>query len=151
MPDGLHERDFLAWSEHQADLLRRLGRGELVNDVDWAQLAEEVEDLGLSQLHSVESFLALIMVNLLKLRAWPESDARNHWRGEIVGFQYEARKRFTPSMRQKIDLGEAYAYAITRLEKECADAALPAEDPFTLDDLLNEDGDALLVRLAAAP
>jgi hypothetical protein len=28
MPDGLYERDILSWSEHQADLLRRLARGE---------------------------------------------------------------------------------------------------------------------------
>ena len=40
MTDDLYERDILAWSEHQAELLRRLGRGEQVNDVDWANLAE---------------------------------------------------------------------------------------------------------------
>jgi hypothetical protein len=40
MPDGLYERDVLAWSQHQADLLRRLGRGERVNDVDWTNIAE---------------------------------------------------------------------------------------------------------------
>ncbi len=28
MPDGLYERDFLEWSERQADLLRRLAAGE---------------------------------------------------------------------------------------------------------------------------
>ena len=26
--DGLYERDVLAWSQHQADLLRRVGRGK---------------------------------------------------------------------------------------------------------------------------
>ena len=67
MPDGLYERDVLAWSQHQADLLRRLGRGERVNDVDWTNIAEEIEDVGLSELHSVESFLTLILVHLLKL------------------------------------------------------------------------------------
>jgi hypothetical protein len=45
MPDGLYERDVLAWSQHQADLLRRLGRGEQANDVDWAHVAEEIEDM----------------------------------------------------------------------------------------------------------
>jgi hypothetical protein len=30
MSDGLYERDILSWSEHQADLLRRLARGERV-------------------------------------------------------------------------------------------------------------------------
>jgi hypothetical protein len=32
MPNDLYDRDVLAWSEHQADLLRRLARGEQVND-----------------------------------------------------------------------------------------------------------------------
>jgi hypothetical protein len=57
MPDSLYEHDVLAWSEHQAELLRRLGRGERANDVDWANLAEEIEGVGLSELHSVESLL----------------------------------------------------------------------------------------------
>ncbi|MEA2741530.1 MAG: hypothetical protein QOH05_4837, partial [Acetobacteraceae bacterium] len=70
MPDSLYERDVLAWSQHQADLLRRLGRGERVNDVDWTHLAEEIEDVGLSELHSVESFLTLILVHLLKVHIW---------------------------------------------------------------------------------
>ena len=47
MPDGLYERDFVLWSEAQADLLRRLAAGERVNAaVDWPNLIEEVEDLG---------------------------------------------------------------------------------------------------------
>jgi hypothetical protein len=55
MSDGLYERDVLAWSQHQADLLRRVGRGERVNDVDWVQIAEEIEDVGLSELHSARA------------------------------------------------------------------------------------------------
>jgi len=31
MPDDLYDRDALAWSEHQASLLRRVARGERVN------------------------------------------------------------------------------------------------------------------------
>jgi len=34
MPEGLYERGILAWSEYQADLIRRLSRGEQVDDVD---------------------------------------------------------------------------------------------------------------------
>ena len=32
MPDGLYERDALAWAERQADLLRRLAAGERLNE-----------------------------------------------------------------------------------------------------------------------
>ena len=48
MPDGLYERDILAWSEEQARLLQRLADGEPgVNAaVDWPNLIEEVEAVG---------------------------------------------------------------------------------------------------------
>ena len=141
MPDGLYERDILAWSEHQADLLRRLGRGERVNDVDWVHVAEEIEDVGLSELHSVESFLDLMLVHLLKLHAWPDGEFRAHWPGEILAFQKNPRRRFSPSMRQRIDLARIYSRALQRLPKQIDNQLpLPVPDtcPWTLDELLSE-------------
>lgn len=146
MPDGLYERDVLAWSQHQADLLRRLGRGERVNDVDWTHVAEEIEDVGLSELHSVESLLNLILVHLLKLHAWPDHQARPHWRGEIVAFRNNAVRRFTPSMRQRIDVGALYAEAAEQLGETAPGIQWPDENPFTLDHLLKDDTDTLLNR-----
>ena len=73
MPDDLYDHDVLAWSEHQADLLRRLSRGERVNDLDWEHVVEEIEDVGLSELHALEDCLNHILVRLLKLRGWPNS------------------------------------------------------------------------------
>jgi hypothetical protein len=35
MPNDLYDRDILAWSAQQADLLRRAARGERVNGLDW--------------------------------------------------------------------------------------------------------------------
>ena len=154
MSDGLYERDVLAWSQHQADLLRRVGRGERVNDVDWVQIAEEIEDVGLSELHSVESFLNLMMVHLLKIQAWPDSGATDHWGAEIVAFQRNARRRFTPSMRQRIDLQALYGDALDQLRagNRRSNAPRPWADvnPFTLDQLLNENVDDLVLHLPAA-
>jgi hypothetical protein len=152
MPDGLYERDVLAWSQHQADLLRRLGRGERVNDIDWAHVAEEIEDVGLSELHSVESFLDLIIVHLLKVRVSPDSPATTHWRQEVVAFQKNARRRFTPSMRQRIDVEKLYREAVEEVRAGIEDGAAlrawPDANPFTLDDLLAGDHGMLLARLA---
>lgn len=149
MSDGLYERDVLAWSQHQADLLRRLGRGERVNDVDWTNVAEEIEDVGLSELHSVESFLNLIMLHLLKLNAWPDSPACGHWRSEIVGFQRTLKRRFSPSMRQRISVGELYVDAIDQLRAGDPDVQVPPENPFILDHLLEDGLSMLLSRFAA--
>jgi hypothetical protein len=58
MPDGLYDYDdydILIWSEQQADLLRRLERGEGVNRVDLVHVVEEIEDVGLSELHSFKA------------------------------------------------------------------------------------------------
>jgi hypothetical protein len=111
MPDDLYDRDALAWSERQAALLRRVARGERVNDVDWDHVVEEIEDVGLSELNAVHSYLRQMLAHLLKLRGWPDSDACEHWRNEVATFQVDAIARYTPSMRQRIDLQKAYELA----------------------------------------
>jgi len=155
MSDGLYERDVLAWSQHQADLLRRLARGERVNDVDWAHVAEEIEDVGLSELHSVESFLNLIMVHLLKLQAWPDDTASDHWHAEIVALQNNTRRRFTQSMRQRIDLDALYKDAIKQVRagdrRGTVPRPWPDANPLTLDQVLTGDSDDLVRHLSAAP
>lgn len=142
MSDDLYERDVLAWSEREAGYLRRLAGGERVNDVDWAHLVEEIEDVGLSELNAVNSHLEQVLVHLLKLRTWPESPSARHWRVEIVAFQRNAARRFAPSMRQRIDLDRLYRDAADQLEagQVRGDPALglPAGCPFTLDQLLTD-------------
>jgi len=151
MPDDLYDRDVLAWSQHQADLLRRLGRGEGVNGIDWTQIAEEIEDVGLSALHSVESFLNQMIVHLLKLQAWPDSATVDHWYAEIAAFQRGANRRFTPSMRQRIDLQALHVDALYQLRagdrRNKVPRPWPDANPFTLNELLTADVDVLLQRL----
>ncbi|MBV9249845.1 MAG: DUF29 family protein [Acetobacteraceae bacterium] len=55
----LYESDILIWAEHQAALLRRRAAGELVNDaeLDWPNIAEEIEGVGRTELRAVESLL----------------------------------------------------------------------------------------------
>jgi hypothetical protein len=140
MPDDLYEHDVLAWSERQAALLRRVARGERVNDVDWDHVVEEIEDVGISELNAVHSYLRQILVHLLKLHGWPDLESEQHWRGEIVAFQSDAARRFAPSMRQRIDLAKIYDQArrqidLTRYGGKPA-LAPPAICPVTLDELL---------------
>lgn len=147
MPDGLYERDVLTWSERQADLLRRLAAGERVNEmVDWPNVIDEVETVGRSELRSCESLLRQALVHLLKLTAWPDSQAASHRRGEIIGFLADAQRGFSPSMRQRIDLADLYATALRQVRAVTDDAGeprpLPETCPFRLDDLLDAGADA---------
>ena len=141
MPDGLYERDALAWAERQADLLRRLAAGERLNEpVDWPNVIEEVQDVGLSELRACQSLLQQAMIHLLKLHTWPDSRASGHWRDEAGVFLDDARRRFTASVRQRIELDDLYAGALRRAHAAKDDAgtasALPDTCPFVLDDLL---------------
>ena len=45
-----YETDLVRWAEEQAALLRRRAAGELVNEaeLDWTNIAEEIESLGRS-------------------------------------------------------------------------------------------------------
>jgi len=154
MPDDLYDRDALIWSEQQSELLRRLARGERVNGIDWAHVVEEIEDVGLSELHSVESYIDLMLTHLLKVHGWPASAAGNHWRTEIATYQRNMTRRFAPSMRQRIDLGKLYQDALDGLEGDKYDDQpphpWPASCPFTLDQLLTERPAGLEERLSKA-
>lgn len=151
MSDDLYDRDVLAWSEHQADLLRRLARGQRVNDLDWEHVVEEIEDVGLSELHAVQSYLHQMLVHLLRLHGWPDSPSTRHWRQELVAFQKDAARRFAPSMRQRIDLARQYQDATEQLEGADYDGAAPlawpAACPFTLNQLLRNRRSELEVLL----
>jgi len=54
---SLYDDDIYAWTQQQAEALRRLaGKGrDLPNDLDLENVAEEIEDVGKSELHRVES------------------------------------------------------------------------------------------------
>jgi hypothetical protein len=117
-------------------------RGKRVNDVDWAHVVEEIEDVGLSELHAVESYLDLMLVHLLKVRGGPDSQSVRLWRMEIGSLQKNAARRFTPSMRQRIDLARLYGDALEQLDGVDYDNIVPRPWPIacpcTLDDLLTE-------------
>ena len=150
MPDGLYERDALAWAERQAGLLRRLAAGERLNEpVDWPNVIEEVQDVGLSELRACKSLLRQALVHLLKLCAWPGSTAAAHWRSEVIGFRADMRDRFAPSMRQRISLDEIYRVALEQVQAITDNSGeprlVPATCPFALDDFLSVDADVLML------
>lgn len=153
MPDDLYDRDILAWSAQQADLLRRAARGERVNGLDWDHVVEEIEDVGISELNAVRSYLRQMLVHLLKLQGCPNSQSAAQWRTEIAAFQADAAQRFAPSMRQKIDLDTLYQRAVEQLEGVDYDGlqplGWPAQCLCTLEQLLEERRAVLEQRFGA--
>jgi hypothetical protein len=139
-----YDSDILLWSERQGALLRRRAAGELVNeaDLDWPNIAEEIESVGNEQLHAVTSLLVQALTHMLKAEAWPLSREVPHWQAEARRFRGDAADRFAPSMRQRIDLARLYRRAL-RAVPDTIDGQppLPMTEvcPVTLDDLLSDD------------
>jgi hypothetical protein len=139
-----YDADILLWSEHQAGLLRRRAAGKLVNEaeMDWPNIAEEIEDVGRSQLHAVESLLVQALRHMLKAEAWPLSRDAPSWRADAIDFRRQARRRFVPSMRQRIDVTGLYADALAAMPETIdGQSPLPMSEvcTVTLDDLLSDD------------
>ena len=143
VPMGDYDTDILTWSEHQAELLRRVAAGEPVNETpDWPNIIEELADVGRSELRSCRSLLRQALRHMLKAEAWPLSRDAPTWRADAIDFRRQARDAFAPSMRQKIDVADLYADALAAMPETIdGQPPLPLPDPcpVTLDELLSDD------------
>ncbi len=136
----LYETDVLEWSEHQARLLRQHAAGQPANETpDWANIIEEVESVGRSQLSAVRSLLMRALEHDLKCAGWPETHSVPNWRAEARRFRLDAAEAYAPSMRQRLDMADLYRKARSILpETMDGQPPLPVPDdcPVTLDELL---------------
>ena len=139
-----YDADILAWSERQSELLRRRAAGDLVNEAepDWANIAQQIQDVGRSELRSTRSALRQALRHMLKVEAWPSSRDAPNWRADAIEFQRQASDAFAPSMRARIDVAQLYADAFAAMPATMdgqPSPPLPASCPVTLEDLLGDD------------
>jgi hypothetical protein len=136
-----YESDILTWSERQAALLRRIGGGERIKhaDIDWPNIAEEIESVGRSELRATESLIVQALAHMMKAAAWPDAVSTTRWRIDADQSAWQARRAFSPSMRQHIDMEDLWRRALRWLPPEIdgkPPLALPPTCPVTLDELL---------------
>jgi hypothetical protein len=139
---GLYD-DIVLWSERQGELLRRRAAGELVNDaeLDWPNIAEEIESMGRAEQDQLISRLAVLLAHLLKWRFQPDRRG-NSWRLTIL----EQRRRSvrivarSPSLRPRLDeiLSEAYgdAVLIAARETDLPEDIFPPACPWTFEEVM---------------
>jgi hypothetical protein len=143
--DDLYDADIVVWSEDQAALLRRLAAGERVNDqVDWANVIEEIESVGNEQIHAVSSLLTQAIIHRLKAMGWLDAIDADNWRADAARFAGDAADRFAPSMRQRLDLAKIYRRARRGVPATMYGRPYPpmaTECPWSLDELLAVDSD----------
>jgi hypothetical protein len=134
-----YDTDIASWSERQAALLRRLAIGERVNDIDmdWPNIAEEIESVGRSERSTLASHIGTIVEHLLKLEASPAVSPRSGWKETILRTRAAVEDVLdeNPSLRSEVDAITTRALAQRR--RLVADVlALYGETPrVRLDDL----------------
>jgi hypothetical protein len=135
---SLYERDFYLWLEEQATRLRD-GR---LDQLDVANLLEEIEDMGRSEKRAIEGNLVVLLTHLLKYRFQPDHRSSS-WRGSIVEHRRRLRKLLSesPSLLPVARgmFSECYADSC---EQAAAESGLspdtfPTESPFTLEQILD--------------
>jgi 3-methyladenine DNA glycosylase AlkC len=114
---SLYDEDIYAWSEHQAEVLRRLAsRRDLPNDLDLENIAEEIESVGRSQLNAVTSLLRLILVHLIEAWADPRPETVPHWASEVLNWRIDLSRTMTRAMRQNIELEGIWRDAVKQAQ-----------------------------------
>ena len=134
-----YDTDVLAWSERQAELLRR----RAANEIDWDNIAEEIEAVGRSQKREVRNRLARLCQHLLKWAFQPELRSRS-WRATITTQRHELHAVLmdSPSLVPFVAEALPHAYLTGRAwaEQETGLIDLPSETcPWTAEDVLAGD------------
>jgi Domain of unknown function DUF29 len=100
-----YDTDTLLWSERQADLLRRLAAGEQVNaQVDWENVAEEIDSVGKSQRIALASHVGVVLEHLMKLEASPAIEPRRGWEETVRRARLDIKRLLedSPSLRRTV-------------------------------------------------
>lgn len=100
----LYDEDVVAWSEQQAEALRAAARGGSNLQLDWENLAEEIEDLAKSYRLSLRSHARRIVQHLFKLQHSPAIDPRDGWRRTVELARMEVSDLLDESPSLKRDI-----------------------------------------------
>jgi hypothetical protein len=139
----LYERDYYAWITEQVRALRE----RRIEDIDFDDVAEEIEDLGKSEKRSVQGHLETLLMHLLKLSYAPAvSRDRNArlWENTIELARFRIRRLLdeSPSLRPALEELFDNAYKGARISARRAlgfpREPLPETPPWTLEQILDD-------------
>lgn len=139
MSDGLYDRDFYAWANEQAALLRA---GKL-DAADVEHIAEEIESMGRSEKRELVSRLEVLLLHLLKWQFQPERRGAS-WEVSIANSRDQLTDHLddNPSLRPRLPAAMATAYRRTRREARAEtglpEATFPADCPWTFEQMMDD-------------
>ncbi len=135
-----YERDFYAWANEQAALLRAGN----VAAADWEHIAEEIESMGRSEKRELANRLAILLAHLLKWRLQPGFRGAS-WISTIREQRVRLRNLLldNPSLKSRLDESfvEAYELAVIAASRETglAESAFPGSPPFSVAESMDPD------------
>lgn len=136
----LYERDFYAWANEQASLLRA---GDL-STADIHNIAEEIESLGKTEKRALISHLTVLLLNLLKWQFQPGLRG-NSWRATIKVQRRDLARHLadSPSLTAQLSavLTDAYISAVlsTVGETGLPEATFPEVCPWSYHQITDPD------------
>lgn len=142
-----YEEDFYAWTQSQAAALRHAAERRVNLDLDFENLAEEIESLGREQRHAIESALRLILLHLAKLVWSPAEPPRAGWEHEVGEFRIQLDKRLRDNPGLKPHLPRLFAdawsdarrLATRELARDGVTEPMPDACPFRIEQIRDPD------------
>jgi hypothetical protein len=144
----LHDEDFYAWTQAQAVELRPLAETRPNLPLDLHLIADELEDLGMSERSAAISLVRLILQHFLLAGCSPAAGRqRQHRLDEVDEFRSQLEDKLTPSIRRELEAEIEAIYArarrnvarkMRRYGEDTAASALPPACPYTLEQILGD-------------
>ncbi|XWK88035.1 MAG: DUF29 domain-containing protein [Phormidium sp.] len=130
---SLYDRDFALWLEDTAAKLKARD----INNLDWDNLVEEIEALGISQKHEVESRLKTILTHILKRCYLPLPDCFRGWQVTIRTQRNDLTRllKKAPSLRNHLlaEFADIYQEALSEVSEEYPETQFPQTWQFSSD------------------
>ena len=131
-----YETDFYSWTQQQAQLLRN----RQIDQIDWNNLAEEIEDMGRSEKRELASRLEILIMHLLKWQFQPNLRFRS-WQLTIKEKRLRLEKllKENPSLKYSLeDVNKnTYPLAVISAEKETGLSSFPETCPYDVTEILS--------------
>ena len=144
---SLYDRDFFAWTQEQAALLRQGAARQQDTHLDLEHLAEEIDSLGKRDRRALTTNIARVIEHLLKLQYARSHEPRAGWETSVDVHRTKALKILadSPGLRRELPnlLGESYhdgrRWAARSLRSAVDSKAFAESCPYTLEQILDHD------------
>lgn len=140
----LYRDDPYSWALEQAEALRAAGQTKINTPraVDWANLATEVEDMGIEQANKLRSSLKVLLMHLLKWQFQPAKRSKS-WRRTIIrergdiADHLEDNPGLAPRQRELFEQAWPRARRDAQRKTGLSERTFPRLCPYTMQDALD--------------